>query len=47
MYSFPNTGAKSCYKINHLEYESILYNSTEPLVDWTCRAYLQNQAILC
>ena len=43
MYSFPKTGVESCKK--KLEYESILYNSTELSVDWTSRE-LQNQTIL-
>ena len=42
--SFPKTGAKRCLKKN-LEYESILYNSTELSVDWTSREF-QNQTIL-
>ena len=43
MYSFPKTGVESCKK--KLEYESILYNSTEVSVDWTTREF-QNQTIL-
>ena len=43
MCSFPKTGAESCKK--KLEYESILYNSTEVSVDWTTREF-QNQTIL-
>ena len=44
MRSFPKTGAETCLKKN-LEYESILYNSTELSVDWTSREF-QNQTIL-
>ena len=42
--SLPKTGAESCLKKN-LEYESILHNFTELLVDWTPREF-QKQTIL-
>ena len=38
MHSFPKTSAESCKKEN-LEYDSILYNSTELSVDWTAREF--------
>ena len=44
MHSFPKTGAEGCYKKN-LKYESIWYNSTKLLVDWTSREF-QNQTML-
>ena len=44
MHSFPKTGVESCLKMN-LEYENILYNSTELSVDWISTEF-QNQTIL-
>ena len=44
MHSLTKTGAESCLKKN-LEYESILHNFTELLVDWTSREF-QKQTIL-
>ena len=44
MHSVPKTGTESYLKRN-LEYENILYNSTELSVDWTSRRF-QNQTIL-
>ena len=44
MHSFPKAGAEGCCK-GYLEYESILYNSTDLSVDWTCREF-KNQTIL-
>ena len=44
MNSLPKTDAESYLKRN-LEYESILCNSTELSVHWTCREF-QNQTIL-
>ena len=44
MDSFPKTGAEICLKRN-LEYENILHNSNELLVDWTSTKF-QNQIVL-
>ena len=44
LYSYALFGAESCLKKN-LEYESILHNFTELLVDWTSREF-QKQTIL-
>ena len=44
MHSLTKIGAESCLKKN-LEYESILHNFTELLVDWTSREF-QKQTIL-